>query len=232
MIINSPEYYKARKALDTSDLFSKCGDNELAALLNASYFRKVQRNRNIYLADDIAREAFLLLSGGVKLCTPVKNKRDKVIQIVRPMDLLGIFDILTDGQRDLSAYAISPCELLMIDGDILTELISGNTHFCTQILMSLGMRYKETSSWCFRYNHYGAREKVAAYLVTESRREYAEDDSIINPSRRDIASLLGITPETLSRELSFFKKHEWVRVDPKGVIQVVNSESLSELFNP
>ncbi len=212
------------------ELFSPCDESDISSLLHASYSRRISRGKNVFESGDFARDVYLLLEGGVKLCSEVDGSRAKVLQIVYPMDLFGLFDVLTDGRRDLSAFAIATTDLLVVDADVFLGLLRGNAPFALGILKGWGERFREFSSWCFRFNHYGAREKVAAYLINEDGKRGNEDCPQAQPTRRDIASLLGITPETLSRELSFFRKQGWVDVESGGGLKVADSKSLGALI--
>ncbi len=230
MIVNSPEYRRLRGHLGQCELFSPCTEGELSSLLHASYSRRISRGKNVFESGDFARDVYLLLEGGVKLCSEVDGTRAKVLQIVYPMELFGLFDILTDGHRDLGAYTIATSDLLVIDADAFLALLRSNAPFALGILKGWGDRFREFSSWCFRFNHYGAREKVAAYLVNENGKREADELHQVQPTRRDIASLLGITPETLSRELSFFRRQGWIDVASGGELRVADCDSLRGLI--
>ncbi|KAA3619125.1 MAG: Crp/Fnr family transcriptional regulator [Proteobacteria bacterium] len=230
MIVNSPEYMKIRETLNGFAVFDACSESEMAELLRSSYTRKVPRGKHLYEAGENARDVYLLLDGGVKLCSEVPRQRPKVLQLVYPLELFGMFDVLTDSDRDLSAIAMSASEALVIDGEAFKTLLNNNARFAVSILRGWGTRFREFASWCFRFNHYGAREKVAAYLIEEFSVSGKTGNRAVVPTRRDIASLLGITPETLSRELSYFRKRGWVSVDQKGALRVSDTESLGVLL--
>ncbi len=230
MIVNSPEYWDLSGKLSQCEIFSPCSEEEMETLLHASYCRRVFKNKCVFSSDEVASDVYLLLSGGIKLCSEQAGQRPKVLQIFYPTELFGLFDLLTDGTHDLSALALTNSDILVIDGETFLELLNGNARVSVKLLSGWGIRFREFSSWCFRYNHYGAREKVAAYLISETGDSKPDKVEKVMPTRRDIASLLGITPETLSRELSYFKKRGWVRVDNGGVLRVSDSDSLGGLL--
>jgi CRP/FNR family transcriptional regulator len=178
----------------------------------------------------VAEEVCVLLDGGVKLCTQTPGYRPKVLQLIYPIDYFGLFDTLNDGRRDLSAITMAPSEILLINGHSFREQLERNALFSVQLLSIWGQRFREFSKWCFRYNHLGAREKVAAYLLNQTITDSGRGNKTVNPTRRDIASLLGITPETLSRELSYFKGRGWIRTEKSGGLAVEDAESLSGIL--
>ncbi|MCZ7599711.1 MAG: helix-turn-helix domain-containing protein [Gammaproteobacteria bacterium] len=94
-----------------------------------------------------------------------------------------------------------------------------------------GARFRDYAIWCARFNHCGAREKVAAFLVSDSSRRGEAGYRAAYPTRRDIASLLGITPETLSRELSYFRRKGWVHVGQNGSLTVDDDNSLRAMIS-
>jgi CRP-like cAMP-binding protein len=230
MIVDSPECQHTRKRLRECNIFDCCDEKQVSTLLYASYCQKLARARPVYRQGDFARDVYVLLEGGVKLCSEGGDERPKVLQLVEPMELFGIFDVLSGGKHDVSAVTLSPSDVLVIDADAFVTMLNQNAPFAVRILSGCGHRFREFSTWCFRFNHYGAREKVAAYLIKDSRKARNSTLRKVNPTRRDIASLLGITPETLSRELSYFRKQGWVRVEQDGALLVDDGNSLQSLL--
>ena len=76
-----------------------------------------------------------------------------------------------------------------------------------------------------------SRERVAAFLLEMHGRLPAADVMALPMSRRDIADYLGLTLETVSRELSEFHREGYLRFLNRRHRQIVilNAAGLAEL---
>jgi CRP/FNR family transcriptional regulator len=77
-----------------------------------------------------------------------------------------------------------------------------------------------------------AEQRFAAFLVNLSSRYAARGYSAthfqLRMSREDIGNYLGLTIESISRLLSRFKKHEWLKVD-KREVELLNPSKLKAI---
>lgn len=231
MLAKSPETDETRGRLKDNAAFAVLGDLELDALLKASCRRRFSRSRPLFREGDEARSIYVLLDGGVKICAANKGPRPSVLHLVDVLEPFGIYDVVTGAPRTESAISLSCCDVVEIAGAQFLRVLGGNAQFAVRTLSAWGARFRNYAIWCARFNHCGAREKVAAYLVSDAGRRDETGFRAAYPTRRDIASLLGITPETLSRELSYFRSKGWVHVGQNGSLTVDDGNSLRAMIS-
>lgn len=231
MLAKSPETDETRGRLKDNAAFAVLGDQELDALLKASCRRRFSRSRPLFREGDEARSIYVLLDGGVKICAANKGPRPSVLHLVDVLEPFGIYDVVTGAPRTESAISLSSCDVVEIAGAQFLRVLGGNAQFAVRTLSAWGARFRNYAIWCARFNHCGAREKVAAYLVSDASRRDETGFRAAYPTRRDIASLLGITPETLSRELSYFRSKGWVHVGQNGSLTVDDGNSLKAMIS-
>jgi CRP-like cAMP-binding protein len=232
MNARSPEFVGLKEKVRRCALFEPCSDVELDGLLHAARSLGIVRGKPIYQAGDPARDVYLLLEGGVKLSVDVGEGRLKVVRLVYPVSMFGLLDAFGEGGHELNAVAIASGEMIVFDAEAVIAVLKVNARFSVEVIASLSEQLRVLTRESARYNQLGAREKVAAYLVEEARSVRAGSARKRSPTRRDIASLLGIAPETLSRELGFFKQKGLLRVETNGSLHVVDTESLESLVEP
>lgn len=231
MLAKSPETDETRGRLKDNAAFAVLGDQELDALLKASCRRRFSRSRPLFREGDEARSIYVLLDGGVKICAANKGPRPSVLHLVDVLEPFGIYDVVTGAPRTESAISLSSCDVVEIAGAQFLRVLGNNAQFAVRTLSAWGARFRNYAIWCARFNHCGAREKVAAYLVSDASRCDETGFRAAYPTRRDIASLLGITPETLSRELSYFRSKGWVHVGQNGSLTVDDGNSLKAMIS-
>ncbi len=232
MSLLSLEQVVADSRLGDSSLFDACDERQIAKLFRSARTLRYGRGKLVYEQGAEARDAYWLLGGGIKLNYDAGNARIKVMQLVYPRALFGLDDLLVDRHHHFGAVTFTPSEILVVDGDSLVDVMKANARFAVALLRYLGGQYRENADWWGRVNQLGAREKVAAYLLAETDDRAGEDAVRASPTRRDIASLLGITPETLSRELAYFRERDWVRFERSGALRVRQADSLRAIVQP
>jgi CRP/FNR family transcriptional regulator len=53
---------------------------------------------------------------------------------------------------------------------------------------------------------------------------------VLELSKGDLASRTGMSPETLSRKLSYFQKMGWIKLEGRRKIVILDKESLASLI--
>jgi CRP/FNR family transcriptional regulator len=157
-----------------------------------------------------------VLRGVVKLSKVLEDGRQQLVGLQFAPDLLGR-PFATESR--VSAEAASDVDLCMISKPVLETLLSENARLEHRVMMQALRELDEARDWMVTLGRKSAAEKVASFLYliathidpTESAPETSFDLPL---SRADIGDFLGLTIETVSRQVSKLKAD--------GVIEVVN----------
>ena len=193
-------------------------------LMLAKHTRTVRRPAGEELiADDseVTRYANVM-RGVVKLSKMLEDGRQQVVGLQFAPDFLGR---LYGKQNKLTAQAASEVELCIVPRDALEKLVAEQPalehHLFEQTLRELD----EARDWMVALGRKTAEEKVASFLhlvalhidPLNQQRESVKFDLPL--SRADIADFLGLTIETVSRQLTRLRKD--------GVIAIENNRSFT-----
>ncbi|MDT8339854.1 MAG: Crp/Fnr family transcriptional regulator, partial [Sulfurimonas sp.] len=110
-------------------------------------------------------------------------------------------------------------EILKIDFEKLKEVIFSNPNMAFNIQTSLIKKIKNLENIISTNLVLDSKERVAKYIYNHSE-DFFETKNI------EIAEILGVSPETLSRILKFFKDKEIINVKTK----FADKEALREFF--
>ena len=137
------------------------------------------------------------------------------------------YKLLTDGRRQINAFhlpgdifGVENGELHRFTAEAIVETTvrftprqslfdGGADHLVpmtTNVLKLVTRNLQHAESHMLLLGRKSALEKVAAFLIEMDRRLTAAGTMILPMSRRDIADYLGLTLETVSRELSILKE--------------------------
>lgn len=167
-----------------------------------------------------------VMRGVVKLTKMLEDGRQQVVGLQFAPDFLGrIFG----SQNTLAAEAASDVELCKIPKAALERLIKENPQLEHRLMEQALRELDEARDWMVTLGRKTASEKVASFLwmiathidpVVEVKRREGSVNSIrfdLPLSRTDIADFLGLTIETVSRQLTKLRK--------EGVIEVINNRT-------
>jgi CRP/FNR family cyclic AMP-dependent transcriptional regulator len=164
---------------------------------------------------ELARGLYILQSGRVKLYLTSVDGRSLIMRMAKSGDVLGLPGTLSGRQYEVTAETMGPCQLAFIKRDAFLRLMRS----CKEI--SLGVSQQLTSSYvnaCHAIRCLGlsqsAGEKLALLLLdwpmcagdTASRIKFAF-------RHEEVAQMIGISRETVSRLLVEFKKRKLAELD-------------------
>ncbi|WP_417584705.1 Crp/Fnr family transcriptional regulator [Pelagibacterium sp.] len=206
-----------------------CGVLEPDQLLALSKHTRMVRQQagSELIADDADVTTYAnVMRGVVKLTKMLEDGRQQVVGLQFAPDFLGR---IYGHQSRLSAEAASDVELCRIPKSALEAIISENPALEHRLLEQTLRELDEARDWMVTLGRKTAGEKVASFLyliathidpVAQVQRESGErsDAKFDLPlSRADIADFLGLTIETVSRQLTKLRK--------EGVISVENNRT-------
>ena len=155
-----------------------------------------------------------VLSGVVKLSKVLEDGRQQVVGLQFAPDLLGR---LFASESRVTAEAASDVDLCMVPRSALEALLRENPALEHAIMLQTLRELDEARDWMVTLGRKTAAEKVASFLyliASHSDPVRSEVTSFDLPlSRADIADFLGLTVETVSRQLSKLKADGVIEIE-------------------
>lgn len=188
----------------------------LAGLTAASRIVELAANQNLYEAGQPIREAHILFTGSVKRVVSAPGGASRVIEIVQSEQLLGLGELFGATHYATTCSSITVTQLVAIDVRKLREAVHHNRNLGSRIIAALARRQcaSEFDTAGFHYGQTGA-QRLLDYLLEQAGERAGmagETTVLLKASKKVIAARIGMTPESLSRNLR--------ELSDKGVIVV------------
>ncbi|MCK9473115.1 Crp/Fnr family transcriptional regulator [Sulfurimonas sp.] len=180
---------------------------------------KVSKNSIVFYEGDSPKHLYLLTKGVIKLYKTSSNHKEIVLKYFHNNELIGEVANFENIPYPATAKAYSDVEVLKIDFEKLKDIIFSNPNMAFNIQTSLIRKIKNLENIISTNLVLDSRERVAKYIYNHSE-DFFETKNI------EIAEILGVSPETLSRILKFFKDKEILNIKTK----YVDKEALIEYF--
>jgi CRP/FNR family transcriptional regulator len=204
-------------------IFSKMSDENIKELKKISYFKSYSANEIVFYEGDDPGTLYILTEGVLRLYkTDAKGNEIYIHQFV-PTGLIGELACFENMNYPATARFITNGQILKIDYQKLEKDFFQNPDVCMEIIKSLTKKVKILSNVIHKEMILTSEAKVAKFIVEHSKLF----DSLKNTQ---IASILNITPETLSRILTKLKKGNLISVEKNHKIIIKDISVLSSMF--
>lgn len=161
----------------------------------------------LYGQDDDADSLFTIRSGLVKLVQYLPDGTQRIVRLLSDTDVVGLEAMLLD-RYEHSAIALHPTEVCRIPRVVVKGLVTKKP----QLFNDLMARWHRAVSDCDRMitelNTGTARARVVRLLLWLAERNGEERCTLF--SREDMAALLALTTETISRTMAELKRQGYI----------------------
>jgi len=196
-----------------------CDAREVAELTRLATPIRFDGGQTIFSEGDVARSAFGLSQGVVRLYRLLPDGRRQVIAFA----LAGDFLAMPLGDRfTFSADAVGAVSVCRFPREELKRFIQANPGVMRLLIEFAASELQSAQDQLTLLGNGSAEERVVAFLGNWRRRMarlMPVSQSIPLPMRRqDIADFLGLKLETISRTFARLEQRNVIRIVPHGVV--------------
>jgi len=178
--------------------------------------RKFASGQALYRAGERLTGLYGVRGGIFKLSARSEGEREQVTGFRTSGEVLGFDGISTD-RYTCDAVALDNSEVCVIQYGKLLDVARGSDALEHHLFKVLGREIARDQDLILMLGRMGAEERLAAFLLNLSERlharGYAATDFKLQMRREEIASYLGLKPETISRAFSHLRKKGFVEVE-------------------
>ncbi len=166
----------------------------------------IGRGEHLFHQGDSARRIWLCRDGQLKLFRLSSDGQEKILAIIQPgRSFAEATMFLPERRYPVHCAALKASELVAFDADDLVATLRADPEACFRLLGTLSRRMQEKINQIESLALQNAHLRVAHYLLDEFRRHDRPDHFRLEASKKHIAGLLAIQPETLSRSLAMLQ---------------------------
>jgi CRP/FNR family transcriptional regulator len=203
-------------------LFSKLSDHHLDKIKKQSIIKSYSKGGIVFYEEDESSHIFVVLEGSVKLYkTSPKGTQVQINRFSAPA-VLGEYACFEEVPFPATCEFVTEGKIAYIPRDYVVDNL-GDSEFALEMIKSLTAKIMVLSSLIHKETIYSSEAKVAKLLMEKS-------EIFHKLKYNEIASILNITPETLSRILKKFKTEEYIEGLKAGNIIVKEPEALENVI--
>jgi len=211
--------------------FEKLSDEE-ARLLEESSVRIKYRKKEIICKQGSFVSHVMYVEKGLAKVFLDDGTNMLVLKIIPSGNLLGLSSASEENNTfQYSAMAYVDTEVKLIDIKVFRQLLSQNAAFAKEVIDILGSNSTQIYGRFFCLTHKQAYGRLADILLCLSGRIFKSEEFDLPLSRKDLAELSGMTPETVVRMLRKFHDDGIIRTEGKSlrILDVQRLQKISEV---
>lgn len=184
--------------------------------------RNFAKGEIIYRQGDLATTFCYLKKGKVSVFMTSIDGMEKTLNTASKGELLGEGAFFDKKPRVSSARAVTNCEVVMIDEQMLTSLFAKHPRLAFELLEILSNRIRLLSAQLDSMTFLQADARIARLLLQ------SEKDGRVTLTHEEIALAVGVSRVTVSKTLGKFSANGYILTAYRKII-IKNREQLEEM---
>jgi CRP/FNR family transcriptional regulator len=203
-------------------LFSKLSDKHIVEIKENSVVRSFSKESIVFYEGDRGEYLYIVIEGTVKLYkTSPKGTQIQINRFEAPA-VVGEYACFERMPFPATCEFVTDGKMAMVPYELVYKNL-GDEEFSLEIIKSLTSKIMVLSALIHKETIFSSEAKVAKMLL--------ENSEIFSKLKyNEVASILNLTPETLSRIFKKLKKEKIIEVDGHHHVLVCNPEALEEVI--
>jgi len=214
-----------RKFLSNTFLFTSFTEKEIDLLLASTSLKKVGRGEQIFSEGIDATAFFIVVSGKVKIYKLSPDGKEYTLHIHGPGDLVAEAAIFDSMVYPASCLALEDTTLMRVSREGFLNLIRAHPELSLKMMSGYSKRLRQFVAKIEELSLKDIKTRLAGYLIENSSVENGVAVCHLSYSKKELSSLLGTIPETLSRALAFLKQKKLI-IEKDNTIILPDPEKL------
>lgn len=213
------------------DLFQGVPAEKLRTLAERSLYRTYKAGEMFIGETDPAHAFYVVITGRVKLYKSSPEGKEQTLNLLGPGDPFGMCTAFAVDSFPVNAMTLEESGLLLIPGQIMEAVAMHEPRLLLNIIRVLSDRLKESMTLIESLSLKEIPGRLASFLLDALTRDGEQgkmNQLALTITQRELAKILGATPEALSRAIRKMSNAGVLVLDGRS-IRILDREALVEL---
>lgn len=206
-------------------MFSELQPTQIEQLVSGTRVLDVTRGGTLFNRGDNAHGFYLLLEGQIKLGVISPHGDEKVIGLIQPGQSFGEAVLFLERSFPVYAHATIDSKVMLITRDTIFDILDNDTTVVRRMLAGISARNRQLVNDIESISLQNSTQRLIGYLLQISTDSPNPERVQLPANKLTIASMLNITPETLSRVMLRLNNAGLIEVNGKEIV-IINVSGL------
>ncbi len=206
-------------------IFNHLEDNQMEEIVETIKPGKYKKGEIIYSAGNRSDSLYIVNKGRIRIFRLSESGKEQLVRILQVGDFTGELALFSDTTHESYAQAMEDTEVCMINRSDLQDFLLRYPSISLKILSEFSSRLEKAEKQTTSVSTEKVETRIARF-ISEIVGNTKSMEFTLPMSKKDLASYLGTTPETISRKLAEFEDVGYIKQKTARRILVLDLDKL------
>ena len=206
-------------------IFNHLEDNQMNEIVETIKPGKYKKGEIIYSAGDSSDSLYIVNMGRIRIFRLSESGKEQLVRILEVGDFTGELALFSESTHESYAQAMEYTEVCMINRRDLQNFLIRYPSISLKILSEFSSRLEKSERQTTRVSTEKVETRIALFLA-ECVDKNKSMEFTLPMSKKDLASYLGTTPETISRKLTDFEDAGYIKQKTARKMLILDLEGM------
>ena len=197
-------------------LFAEMQEAHFRSLMSAALLQSFPPHVVLIREGELPDFLHVLVGGAVEMYAS-HGGRETTLQVIVPTTTFILVPVVREEVPLMSARTLEKSRVLMIPADAVREIFGRDTAFARAVVVELALRFRDLVRALKNQKLRTGTERLANWILQTDARTGRTGHVMLPYEKRLLASLLGMTPENLSRSFNSLTSHG-VKTEARAIV--------------
>lgn len=215
-----------RGCISLVPIFNHLENEQMDQIMKAIKAVSYKKGEIIYRAGDQSDSLYIVSKGKIRIYRLSESGKEQLARILTPGDFTGELALFSESIHESYAEAMEETGVCLITRSDLQEFLMKFPSISLKILSEFAKRLEMSEKQTARFATEKVERRLALFLVERVDGAKPSMEFLLPMSKKDLASYLGTTPETISRKLTEFEDAGYIKQMANHRIKIVDLDRL------
>ncbi|MEW9050917.1 MAG: Crp/Fnr family transcriptional regulator [Neobacillus sp.] len=216
--------------ITTVPVFKGMNEVDILQLQKVTKSRRFQKGEFIFREGEHSETLFVVNEGLIKLTKISAEGKEQIIRLLFPGDFFGLFSLLKDEKHYINAETLGATVICSIEKKDFLKTMEKNAEMAFRFLLAVNDRLYEADESVGNLSLMEVEQRLARALLLFHDKLSKQNEPFMLPiKKKDLASLIGTTPESVSRKLLNFVSQNVIELDNNRTVKILELNQLKEI---
>lgn len=197
--------------------------DEIMAVTHSVLYKK---GENIYCAGDRSDSLYIVSEGRVRIYRLSESGKEQLLRILHPGDFTGELALFSETMHEAYADAMEETSVCTVKRSDLKDILLKYPSISLKVLSEFSRRLEQSEKQTTRFATEKVETRIALFLAECIDAKSQSNEFMLPMSKKDLASYLGTTPETISRKLYELEDAGYIKQKANRKIEIMDLDGL------
>lgn len=215
-----------RACISLVPVFNHLEDEQMDEIMEATMPAAYKKGELIYRAGDRSDSLYIVSQGKIRIYRLSESGKEQLVRILMPGDFTGELALFRESIHESYAEAMEATQVCVISRQDLQQYLIKYPQISLKILSEFSNRLEKSEKQTTRFATERVETRIALFLAECLDSDGQSMTFELPMSKKDLASYLGTTPETISRKLAELEDAGLIEQQLHRRIRIVDLDGL------